>query len=503
MSISSPAEAPAAVSRRELLVLLAILLITFGLRMVFVHQPLERDEGLYAYIGQEILRGAIPYRDMADLKPPGSFYLYAAIIALFGNTLEAIRVATGIYSMATAFFVYRIARYLQGWQAGVAAGLLFAFFSGTPLMQGSGSNTEVLMILPLVIGVYLALRGSDTGSLLHFAGSGLFAGFAVMVKTVALPYAAALFLFVLLRPGPGDNRRRRLVECGVFVAPPLATVLLACAYFAWHGALHDMYYWNVTIHKLYVQHEGGNSFRRLVVTSTVLLREQALLWGSALGGGLWLALGRRDRKGVFVALLLPVACIAVALPGHFFPHYFIQLAPFCAVAGGVLLGLAWQRRGWLLAVCLTLVISGFASQLNTDYNYYFVYSPAEVSRMAYGNYPLFGQSVEIARYVRERTGPDDYIIQWGFEPELLFYSNRRTLANLTTFLGLEWAPDPAGATARMLADLEAKKPKYIIVQDSFTDAAGARELSDVVKRDYFLERRLHYAQLFRRKDVSQ
>ena len=41
--------------RRELFCLAAILLGAILLRMAFVHEPFERDEGLYAYLGQVIL----------------------------------------------------------------------------------------------------------------------------------------------------------------------------------------------------------------------------------------------------------------------------------------------------------------------------------------------------------------------------------------------------------------------------------------------------------------
>ena len=36
--------------------------------------PLERDEGEYAYIGQLILRGEIPYVAAHSMKLPGVYY---------------------------------------------------------------------------------------------------------------------------------------------------------------------------------------------------------------------------------------------------------------------------------------------------------------------------------------------------------------------------------------------------------------------------------------------
>ena len=44
--------------------------------------PFARDQGVFAYAGQVILRGGWPYRDVWDLKPPGVYFSYAAMLAL-------------------------------------------------------------------------------------------------------------------------------------------------------------------------------------------------------------------------------------------------------------------------------------------------------------------------------------------------------------------------------------------------------------------------------------
>src|ERR1043166_2581740 len=43
--------------------------------------PFGRDQGVFAYAGRVILRGGWPYRDVWDLKPPGIYYTYAAMLA--------------------------------------------------------------------------------------------------------------------------------------------------------------------------------------------------------------------------------------------------------------------------------------------------------------------------------------------------------------------------------------------------------------------------------------
>src|SRR5262245_15325871 len=79
---------------QEAIIVGLILASSFAIRWPFRHVPLIRDEGEYAYLGQQILHGAIPYRDVYNQKTPFAFYFFAAIQVAFGSSLEALRVAT-------------------------------------------------------------------------------------------------------------------------------------------------------------------------------------------------------------------------------------------------------------------------------------------------------------------------------------------------------------------------------------------------------------------------
>jgi hypothetical protein len=52
-------------------------------RLKFADVPLERDEGEYAYAGQLILHGVPPYTLAYNMKFPGTYYAYAALMAVF------------------------------------------------------------------------------------------------------------------------------------------------------------------------------------------------------------------------------------------------------------------------------------------------------------------------------------------------------------------------------------------------------------------------------------
>src|SRR5277367_1344928 len=68
------------------LVVLAVILSADIVRIRLLAVPLTRDEGEYAYAGQLILQGVPPYELAYNMKLPGTYYGYAAGMAVFGQT---------------------------------------------------------------------------------------------------------------------------------------------------------------------------------------------------------------------------------------------------------------------------------------------------------------------------------------------------------------------------------------------------------------------------------
>ena len=72
--------APALMHTRLVLALAGALLL---FRLPAVIQPMGADQGLYAYVGQRLLGGEVPYKGAWDQKPPGIHLTYAAMLAVW------------------------------------------------------------------------------------------------------------------------------------------------------------------------------------------------------------------------------------------------------------------------------------------------------------------------------------------------------------------------------------------------------------------------------------
>src|ERR1043165_4741548 len=71
------------------ILLFAGILFSVIVRVRFLNMPLERDEGHFATVAQQILKGESPFF-YYNFKLPGTSYIYAFFMLLFGQTITAI-----------------------------------------------------------------------------------------------------------------------------------------------------------------------------------------------------------------------------------------------------------------------------------------------------------------------------------------------------------------------------------------------------------------------------
>ena len=69
--------------RWEYVATVLVILLIAGIRFRLRDFPLERDEGGYAYALQLILEGIPPYELAYNMKLPGTYAAYAAVMAVF------------------------------------------------------------------------------------------------------------------------------------------------------------------------------------------------------------------------------------------------------------------------------------------------------------------------------------------------------------------------------------------------------------------------------------
>src|SRR3954451_3972747 len=109
-------------------VLLALTCVLLVVRLPSLVQPMGADQGLYAYVGERILKGELPYRDAWDQKPPAIHVTYAVMRAVWphGSSVPA---ADLLMTGVTGVLLWRLGAAIASASVGRWAALLFLLLS--------------------------------------------------------------------------------------------------------------------------------------------------------------------------------------------------------------------------------------------------------------------------------------------------------------------------------------------------------------------------------------
>jgi hypothetical protein len=225
----------------------------------------------------------------------------------------------------------------------------------------------------------------------------------------------------------------------------------AVAYFAAHGALHDLRLATVDYNLGYSNetYEGPVTVLGYVLTFPVERARVDPLW--FVGGlGALLVAGRagRTRSALVVLGWLLAAVLSIAINGsRSLPNYFVQANPALALAGSLGLALGF-RGGRRLQYAIVAILLAALWRVGTDrqiLGWRFASLPGLVENVAYDLRQVLGRTdrdtylarfegqkyhaleiERLVRHVRSSTGPADPIFVFGFSGGSVAWRSGRT-----------------------------------------------------------------------------
>ena len=370
-AVAPPAPAGEQALRRGLaaLALLCVAAVYFSLSLPL---GLELgDGGMILYPSWRVARGAVPYRDFTQLFGPSLFYANAAVLAVFGPDLYALRWVVLAVKLTTVGLVYLGARRVAGPAWALAAAAFATVLWGAPWWLFTTPYANHFALALCLAGLWLSLA-LPAPLVVRCAAAGLCFGLAATFKqTSGLFGLMALALSLLL--APADER---------LAGPP---------WFA--GALGAALRWltlagsaAVVIAYLAPQQTAWTLLALAAPTAALLVLLARREWRGALDPATRAA-GAAGILAAGAAAALPLLGYALffaahgalrdfvfntarGLPErvHWFVPYFAPAWPaWVGVAGGVSLlvaARAWGRgaawRGWAALAALAAIAVGWA-----------------------------------------------------------------------------------------------------------------------------------------------
>jgi 4-amino-4-deoxy-L-arabinose transferase-like glycosyltransferase len=417
-------------------------------------EPLDCDEAVYAFMGQRITRGSVLYRDMTENKPPAGYWAYALAVGLGGASETTVRLMPVPLVLATIALVWWLGLRLRGPGTACVGALSYAIVSADPFLYANGANMEHILNLAAVGSLAFLVAGWERGGRWRLVAAGACLGAASLVKQVAVihgPIYAAALLGRRSAPYGVRTWRDRVLDVAALTAGFLGVVALAAIVLIAQGAGRAAYddvvrYGAASATDIPVDPKAPPALVRWVTgnadpegrlpppfgTTNYLVwwgQGSWPFWLAAAPALVWLAFGpgaTATRR--LVAAWTLSAWVQVALPRHFWAHYYLLPVPGMAVAVAVLLcDLIQVARSGKRRVAASLGAAAVAAALVgtaiIQCREYLGVAPEELTIRHKGGRQwvvLRGLGRELARRSGGFARPTLFI--WGWQSPLYFYS---------------------------------------------------------------------------------
>jgi 4-amino-4-deoxy-L-arabinose transferase-like glycosyltransferase len=484
------------------LVVLLILLVTGFIRFRLLDIPLERDEGEYAYAGQLILQGIPPYELAYNMKLPGTYFAYAAGMALFGQSTAGVHLMLLVVNSLSCIFVFLLGRKLAGNRnagrnantlgntqgsapgnvGGLAACASYAVLSMSPAVLGMAAHATHFVVFFALPGLLLFWEALGSGRRRTFFLAGLLFGLAFLMKQPGLCFGLFGFAMLLGR-GIGDRSiftrsfRLTLLSYGAAVALPFAGFCLV----AWGSGIWERFwFWTFQYAASY---GTGNSladgYHALASYCHDTLRVYAgfcvlavaglvaTLWGRPRAAQAAAEAAEPRNATVFVLGLLFFSFVGTAAGLYFREHYFILMLPAFALLVGLavesLATLGSSRMRVVAAVLLGLVLP---DNVWAQRRLFFESTRGEVCERLYPGNP-FPECVAVGRWIREHSTPEARVAVVGSEPQIYFYARRHSATGyIYTYALMEAQPYASLMQREMIQEIERAQPEFLVIVEN-------------------------------------
>ncbi|MCF8365212.1 MAG: glycosyltransferase family 39 protein [Bacteroidales bacterium] len=466
-------------SENKYLILLgAVLLIVGIIRLRLMNIPLERDEGEYAYFGQLMLNGIPPFEAAYTMKFPGTSFMYALFILLFGQSAAGVHIGILILNVITSVFLFFIAARMIGNAGALVTALVFSLLSVSDSVLGFAGHATHFVVFAGITGIFLVLHGIENRKWKYFLFSGIFFGLVPVFKQSGLFYSVIGVAVIILHFLAGDRKNftMMLKNLAVFIAGGLIPALLIILLMMFWSVFDTFLFWTIEYPFAYggqVPLERGIS--NFKDNFSYIVDGNLALWVLAASGIPLLFFNRRIRKHIFTLLFLLlflVLTFMTTVPGLYFrPHYFISWLPAVAFFAGIAIDTIGrfkhknQKSLPFQIFSLIILIVAVGMGIGKNFDYLFKEDPKAISRRVYGLNP-FVESEAIGEFIQRNTAEDDKIAVLGSEPQIYFYANRVSATGfIYMYPMMEDHAFNLSMQKQMIAEMEEADPAMIVIVD--------------------------------------
>lgn len=471
---------PGPVTLTDVVWLVIAFIVGIAVRVFFFELPMIHDEGGYALAAKGWFEstGRL-YDDLWISRPQGIFVVYGITMNTFGYGVAAFRAMAWIFVTLTVFAVWLYGRRWTSPRTALLAVFLCTFLMGSPTLEGYTANAEVFAGMPVAFAAFWLLRQAQNGwSRTGLIGIGVLIGISTLLKPSGITLWPAALLFLALTT---NDRWRERAKRGGWVTVGLAIVGTLTLIHGWTLGFRDFFY-ATFLYRLQLQSAVSvgilhnlRAMGWMFINAAEFFLIIALVWIFRLrlpltpvlaqapktDGPLWWLpewirrLRSNDPGGLLLVLWIVAAVAGVFMGGDYWTHYLLLMVPpislwLARAIDGIVNALVGWRQHLAIAMFALLLILPYGVALDgTDGIYQRLY-----------RHPGYPAQNEVARYIRERTLPDQTIFVAFDQASIYYLADRNPAYRHLYDQELRALPDSYGDIIAILNS--DSRPVYIV-----------------------------------------
>ena len=453
--------------------LVAIFIIILILPLVILlpnnpyHYPIpNRDSGVFLYIGQQWLKGYIPYRDVWDHKPPMIFMINAFGLLVGQGTRWGLWVLELFFLCLSAGLGYIGLNRSLGRLPAIFGSVTWLITLAV-LWEGGNFTEEYALLFQFLAILLFFIAETNNRNVWYFFLIGVTGAISFLLRQNLIGIWLAIYIYLLFERFITRELKRLVADFFYILIGTLSVIGIIVLYFSAFGALDDFLDATIKYNLIYSTNGMTNRLQSImigliktsfsgagiIVSITWVLGLLLLLTGKSEK----LEIGGAKRALLTISIIaLPIEILLTSLSGRSYPHYYIAWLPAYALLSGYFV-LLWpamitKKRANKFGIISILTIMCVFPVV--------VLSMKLITSIRQTG---FLEDEKIVEYIRNNSGVDDYVLMWGAETAYNFVSNRqsptRYVYQYPLFTSGYQNPN---MIQEFLTDLEEKKPLLII-----------------------------------------
>lgn len=424
---------------------------------------LGRDAGAFAYIGNQIRHGDVPYLDVWDSKPPGVFFVNALGLILIKGSRWGIWFVEFLFLSLSTVFGFVAARKKFGLIISLASVLVWHYALNRTLIEGNFTEEYSLLFGFLSMFLFIRAIGKEK-TFLEDAGIGICFGFSFLFRINNTGAQVSIFLVLLILHIARRDFIGLIKRYSVIGVASMIPVGLVAAYLIPKNAFGAFWEASITYNFAY----SGNHFDPASSLSS------GLAYIGFAGGIAMLGVFKAWQECVakikniidiepiilWISLAVVVEVVFSGISGRNYTHYFINWMPLVAFGSALIISRFFSsleeaegKRLILLGGMSVFLIVFFSRQ---PLEFYEDIKPLIL------HLKVTEKEDPVAKYINVRTNKDQTVLVWGGQAGINFLAKRESPTPYLFYPLYE----PSEITDRMAADfydrLISNPPEYVV-----------------------------------------